>query len=274
VKIYIAVPGYYPNSDARWSSRNVIFNFCKRNIIQLLCCCLTLSSCSYYYSDTGYEAKQLRVLEDAETDSAVLSIIEPYKSALDGEMNLIVGEMGVELKRAKPESTLGNFICDVILKEGQLYAEEEIDFAVYNYGGIRQEFINAGPITKGKIYELLPFENFGAIVTLDGKSTAKLIQKIIDEGGWPLSGIQITVKNNKAQNVLINNIPFDTTKNYTVIMNDYMANGGDKMDFLFGQKIDILGITIRDMVINYISKENGEGRKLYAKLEGRITYAE
>jgi hypothetical protein len=57
-------------------------------------------------------------------------------------------------------------------------------------------------------------------------------------------------------------------------MNDYMANGGDKMDFLFGQKINILGITIRDMVLNYISRENGEGRKLYAKIEGRITYAE
>ncbi len=272
--MHTPVPGFYPNSYGRRSSPNLIYNICKRNIIQLLCCCFILSSCSYYYSDTGYEAKQLRVSENTETDSSVLSIIQPYKSALDGEMNLIVGEMGVELKRAKPESTLGNFICDVILKEGQLYADENIDFAVYNYGGIRQEFINAGPITKGKIFELLPFENFGAIVTLDGKSTAKLIQKIIDEGGWPVSGIQITVKNNEAKNVLINNMPFDTLKNYTVIMNDYMANGGDKMDFLYGQKIDILGITIRDMVLNYISKENGEGRKLYAKIEGRITYAE
>ncbi|MBK7566531.1 MAG: 5'-nucleotidase C-terminal domain-containing protein [Bacteroidetes bacterium] len=274
MKIYTSAHGYFTISAGRMSSRNVIFNFCKRNIILLLCCCLSLSSCSYYYSDTGYEAKQLRVSENAQSDSAVLSIIQPYKSALDGEMNLIVGEMGVELKRAKPESTLGNFICDVILKEGQLYADEQIDFAVYNYGGIRQEFINAGPITKGKIFELLPFENFGAIVTLDGNSTAKLIQKIIDEGGWPVSGIKITVKNNVAENVLINNVPFDTNKNYTVIMNDYMANGGDKMDFLFGQKINILGITIRDMVLNYISRENGEGRKLYAKIEGRITYAE
>jgi 2',3'-cyclic-nucleotide 2'-phosphodiesterase (5'-nucleotidase family) len=154
VKIYTSAPGYFTISAGRMSSGNVIFNFCKRNIILLLCCCLSLSSCSYYYSDTGYEAKQLRVSENAQSDSAVLSIIQPYKSALDGEMNLIVGEMGVELKRAKPESTLGNFICDVILKEGQLYADEQIDFAVYNYGGIRQEFINAGPITKGKIFEL------------------------------------------------------------------------------------------------------------------------
>ncbi|MFZ1411754.1 MAG: 5'-nucleotidase C-terminal domain-containing protein, partial [Micropruina sp.] len=80
--------------------------------------------------------------------------------------------------------------------------------------------------------------------------------------------------NNVAENVLINNVPFDTNKNYTVIMNDYMANGGDKMDFSAGQKINILGITIRDLVINYISKENSEGRKLYAKIEGRSTYAE
>ena len=265
---------YYLHSAVQAPSPTLIYNLCKRNIILLLCFCLGLSSCSYYYSDTGYEANQLRVLENTETDSAVLSIIEPYKSALEGEMNLIVGEMGVELKRAKPESTLGNFICDVILKEGQMYTGRQIDFAVYNYGGIRQEFINAGPVTKGKIFELLPFENFGAIVTLDGKSTEKMIQKIIDEGGWPLSGINITVKNNIPQKILINNIPFDTARSYTVIMNDYMATGGDNMNFLEGQQIDILGITIRDMVLNYITRENGEGRKIYSKIEGRFIYAE
>ncbi len=262
------------NSENKTASANVIFNICKRNIILLLCCGFLLSSCSYYYSESKYQANQVRVLENTEPDSTILSIIEPYKSAIDGEMNLIVGEMAVELKRAKPESTLGNFICDVVLAEGQNATGKNIDFAVYNYGGIRQEFINAGPITKGKVYELLPFENFGAIVTLDGKSTEKLIQKIIDEGGWPTSGIKITVKNNLPSEVLIQNMPFDMNKNYTIIMNDYMANGGDNMNFLEGGEINILGITIRDMVLNYITKENSEGRKLSAKIEGRFIYAE
>lgn len=213
-------------------------------------------------------------METGIPDSSTLSIIAPYKTALDGEMNLIVGEMGVELRRSKPESTLGNFICDVILKEGRIITGQHIDFAVYNYGGIRQEIIDKGPITKGKVYELLPFENFGAIVTIDGAATEKLIQKIIDEGGWPVSGINLMVKENKPVTIIIDGEPFDKLKNYTIIMNDYMANGGDKMDFLLGAKIEILGITIRDIVLNYIAKENSEGRKIYSQIDGRITYAE
>ncbi|MFI5172668.1 MAG: 5'-nucleotidase C-terminal domain-containing protein [Chitinophagales bacterium] len=232
------------------------------------------SSCTYYYAEAGYENKQLRVVENGPPDSTLASIISPYKTALDGEMNLIVGEIGVEMRRSKPESTLGNFICDVLMKEGQLSTTQTIDFAVYNYGGIRQEFIDKGPITKGRIYELLPFENFGAVVKMDGPTTEKLIQKIIDEGGWPVSGIKLMVKENKPVTIMIGGEPFDRSKNYTVIMNDYMANGGDNMNFFSDKNFEMLGITIRDMVLNYISKENAEGRMIYSKIEGRITYAE
>lgn len=208
-------------------------------------------------------------------DSATNAIIEPYKSAIDSEMNAVVAEIGNDMRKMKPESTLGNFICDVIVKQGEIVTGKKIDFGVYNYGGIRQDNLAAGPITKGKIFELLPFENFGAIVTLDGPSTLLLIQKIIDEEGWPLSsGIKIVVKNNKPEVILINNELFDITRSYVVVMNDYMAGGGDNSNFLVGQKIDVLGITIREMMLNYLAEETKAGNKIYSTITGRFVYAD
>lgn len=213
-------------------------------------------------------------MEGAAPDSGLLKIIEPYKLALDSQMNAIVGEFGMDLKRGKPESTLGNFICDVLLSEGEKISGRDIDFAVYNYGGIRQEIMAKGPVTKGRIYELLPFENFGAIVTLDGEATAQLVQKIIDEDGWPVSGINITAVDHKPQQILIGNKVFDPSRSYTVIMNDYMANGGDNLSFLAGKQVDVMGTTVRDMVLAYLQQEFAAGNKIFEQIEGRVVYAQ
>jgi 2',3'-cyclic-nucleotide 2'-phosphodiesterase (5'-nucleotidase family) len=231
-------------------------------------------ACSFYYAESDRITAQVRVM-DVAPDSAVTALIAPYKSALDGEMNEVVAELAVDLRKGKPESPLGNFICDAIVKQGEIVTGKKIDFGVYNYGGIRQDVLSAGPITRGKIFELLPFENFGAIVTLDGPSTKLLIEKIVAEEGWPVSGgLKIVVKNNIPETILINDEAFDITKTYTVIMNDYMAGGGDNSPFLKGQQVEILSATVRNMMLDYLAAATLSGRKISAKIEGRIVYAD
>ena len=43
-----------------------------------------------------------------------------------------------------------------------------------------------------------------------------------------------------------------------------MAGGGDNSAFLTGQKVDVLGVTIRAMMLNYLSAETAAGRKRIA----------
>lgn len=231
-------------------------------------------SCNYYYAEATYSTQQVRVL-DLQPDSSALALIDPYKAALDSQMLAVVGEIGVDMKKGKPESTLGNFICDVIVQETETITGTDIDFGVYNYGGIRQDFLNKGPVTKGKIYEILPFENFGAIVTLDGAATYSLVEKIVAEGGWPVSsGLRIVVKNNLPVEVLINGSPLDPTRSYRIVMNDYMANGGDKTPFITPDKVQVMGVTIRDMMLHYLTGMLLQGKAATSALEGRITYAD
>lgn len=235
---------------------------------------LLAQACSYIYTDDTYTTQQVRVT-GINPDSAAQALIAPYKNTLDAEMNAVVGEIAVDMRREKPESTLGNFICDVVVEQSQKVYQPAIDFGVYNYGGIRQEFLNKGPVTKGKIYELLPFENFGAVVELDGAGTWALAQKIVDEGGWPVSsGIKIVVRQNKVAEVYIQGLPLDSTKTYHVVMNDYMANGGDKMPFIKQENIRVLGVTIRDMMLTHLQELSVNGKQATAAKEGRIVYVD
>ncbi|MEZ5014070.1 MAG: 5'-nucleotidase C-terminal domain-containing protein [Chitinophagales bacterium] len=235
---------------------------------------LSLVSCTYYYSPASRETAQVRVNETIAPDTAIEHIIAPYKEALDAEMNDVVAVFGMDMRKAKPESQLGNFVCDAVLAQGEKIYDGPVDFAVYNYGGIRIDNISAGPVTRGKIFELLPFENFGAIVTLDGSATAQLFRKIIAEDGWPVGGVTLTIHSDYTFEAMIGNTPFDSTRSYHIIMNDYMANGGDDLSFIPAENVVFLKTTIRDMVLDYLRFETEQGRTIQAKVEGRITYAE
>ena len=234
---------------------------------------LLTGSCVSYQQIT-YENSQLRVQDTLAEDTALLRIISPYKNALSAEMNEEIGTLKSDLYKAKPESGLTNLVADILFSQGNKLYNNNIDFAVYNYGGVRIDNLPQGSITKEKIFELLPFENFATVVTLDGQSTARLIQKIVDEGGWPVSGIRFVIKEKKAGNIFIGDAPFDSTRSYHIIMNDYMANGGDNLDFLPGHPAEVLGITVRDMVIEFFRKEKNAGRMVSAQSDGRISYAQ
>lgn len=241
-------------------------------LLLLLAIASTLGACQHYYTDARYDMQQMRV-DNLVPDSATASIIAPYKNVLDAQMGAVVCTVGIDLNRAKPESLLGNAICDMMVSEVARITGEAINFGVYNYGGIRQEFLNKGPLTTGKVYELLPFENFGAVVTMSGTEVAQLVQKIIDEGGWPVSGgIKIIITDNKASQVFINGNLLDPNGTYRVAMNDYMANGGDNLSFIIKENVVVLGTTIRDMFLHYAATLQSEGKVLESSIEGRIQY--
>lgn len=243
--------------------------------IKIVCAFLTVFSVSCnHYQFSNYQAENSKVADSQTIDSSLYKIIKPYKDELSKKMDVIIGSLQTDLSKAKPESSLGNFICDALLVSSSDLFSTKIDFVVYNYGGIRLSSLSAGPITKGKIFELLPFENFATMVTLDGNTTIQLIQKICDEGGWPVSGISFIIKNGKPESILINNQPIQLDKTYHILMNDYMANGGDHLDFLPGNKIEFSGKTIRDVILQYIEKQNSSGIAIQSFTDNRIKYAE
>ena len=210
-----------------------------------------------------------RIANDPETEA----MIAPYRSKMSGEMNKIIGYSDMELTKRQPESTLGNWFADIVKKEAERLYGKKVDGAIQNYGGLRISSIAPGDLTTGKIFELMPFENMLLILEMDGKVLNQLLDRIAYYGGWPISrGISFVIKDKTAHNILIDNKPIDHKSKYTIALPDYIANGGDRCDFLIDQKRTDLNMLIRDIVIEHLEVNYKNGVVIHSEIEGRIKY--
>lgn len=201
-------------------------------------------------------------------DSSVHYMIAPYKLKLDGQMNEVIGITKTQLTKAKPESTLGNLICDAAVWHAAKNYDKPIDICVMNFGGIRIPTIEAGNITVGKIYELMPFDNMLDILELKGDKIETLLQQIAAADGWPIAGVQMQIENGKATKILIGTKPLDINQTYVLVTSDYVANGGDKADVLKQHlKRTSLNYLLRNAIINYVKQAS----PLNLTTDGRIT---
>ena len=164
--------------------------------------------------------------------------IAPYKNKMITEINTVISYAPKNINRydGKLQSSLGNLLADLCYERTNVIFKErtgkEIDFSMFNYGGIRAS-ISKGTVTNKNPFELMPFENSLVVVELSGKKVAELVDYFIkNKSAHPLSkNIELLINTDKSYQLKINNQKFDLTKNYFVLTSDYLQSGGDKMDF-------------------------------------------
>ena len=223
---------------------------------------LLLSSCTTLYE---LDNKQNNIISVSATpDSLITSIIEPYKIGIDSVMNEVICVSEIEISKRKGESLIGNFVTDLCL-----YQYSDIsDICIMNTGGLRSS-LPKGEITRGKIYELMPFDNELVILELNEKDFNGLLNYIVARGGEPFSGMSIQTNNqNQLLSYKINNpIDFNKGDKIRVITSDYLANGGDKMWFFKDKTQTKVGLKLRDAIINYCKKNKIITSKIDRRLE-------
>lgn len=210
------------------------------------------------------------------TDSSMVSEIAPYKTKVDEEMNQVIGISDVALEKNQPEGLLGNFVSDASLETARKVLVDQqpvkIDFAVFNNGGLRNP-LPKGNLTKGNVFELMPFENELVVVTLSGSNTLKLLNYIAFKDGVPVSGIRMKLSNKTPVDITINNMPFDSTKSYSVLTSDYLSNGGDDLFFLSESPQQYINLKLRNALLDYISEQSKKGLHITSQFDQRISYA-
>jgi 2',3'-cyclic-nucleotide 2'-phosphodiesterase (5'-nucleotidase family) len=204
------------------------------------------------------------------------SIISIYQGEIYEEMNQVLVFSEQVMEKDSPEGLLNNFIADLVLEKGnKLYNpgnNAHIDFCLLNYGGLRVP-LPKGEITSARVFELLPFENEMVVVTLTGEKTLELFQYLANsDRGMPVSGIQLQIKNNTPESILIQGEEFDITRNYKILTSDYLALGGDNMIFFSNPlNYELLGMRVRDAIIMHMKDIHSKGEKINSQLDGRIT---
>lgn len=218
----------------------------------------------------GYRMQPQSTAQPA-ADPEIEAMIAPYKTELDAEMNQVIGEAAAEMTKAKPEGALGNWMSDLLYEEINELMGEKIDFATVNYGGIRIPAIPKGDITRGKIYELMPFDNMVTVLYVDAETARQFFAKVAEDEGIPISKqVQMQIKDRTLQSVTVNGQPIQDDKIYKIGVSDYVANGGDDCSFFIGKKREDLGVFLRDLIIEHVEEETAAGKKIDAAADGRI----
>jgi 2',3'-cyclic-nucleotide 2'-phosphodiesterase (5'-nucleotidase family) len=245
----------------------------------LIVCCLSIwinhYGCRTYYSTNSAKGELMPLDSLMAVDSSALAIIEPYKRDIDIEMNEIISYSEIDITKNQPEGLLNNFISDLVLHMCNKYYcgdSASCDVVILNNGGLRAA-LPKGLITVGDVYRLMPFENEAVVLTISSENFLEMVNYIIQAGGVPFAGMRIKTKQLQLTELTVNGEQFDENRTYTVITSDYLAAGGDKMQF-FNNPLEqrFLSVLIRDLIINYLKEQNTLGNSIHPTLDGRIVY--
>ncbi len=204
-------------------------------------------------------------------DPGVEALVAPFRSRMGEGVTEVIGEAAGAMTKAWPEGTLGNFAADAILHAARARVQGPVQMALANNGGLRVP-VPQGPITVGKMFELMPFENMVSVVTLTGEQVEELARHIARRGGEPIAGftlrIEVEGERRVAREVRIGGEAPDPRGLYRLATSDYIANGGDEFEVLTrAVEREDLPLLVRDAFIAYV-RERG---RIEPRLEGRIS---
>jgi 2',3'-cyclic-nucleotide 2'-phosphodiesterase (5'-nucleotidase family) len=236
------------------------YNVVSRYFVLFLTFILSVSCAEQKYYVTKIEGKEIVVTNNNKEIPEIAAYIKPYREHIDQELNAPISHAPETLdKSGKWQTTIGNLLADITLQRGNtiFYTREnkKIDLCILNNGGIRS-IIPKGKITLKTAFEVMPFENTSIVVALKGEQILEMVNYFISEKKpHPISGITFTISINGPKNILIQGKPIENERVYYVITNDYLANGGDKMDFFKkGTATYDLNYKLRNILIDYFKE--------------------
>lgn len=136
------------------------------------------------------------------------------------------------------ECEMGNLVADAMLDRVK---DQGISIAIQNGGGLRAS-IDQGPVTMGEVLTVLPFQNTIATFQLKGSDVVAALENGVSdvehgEGRFPqVAGLKYTADLSKPAGSRITSVEvrengafgkIDPAKDYGVVTNNYMRNGGD-----------------------------------------------
>jgi 2',3'-cyclic-nucleotide 2'-phosphodiesterase (5'-nucleotidase family) len=201
----------------------------------------SLMACSAHFTP-AFQISHQAVVASA-TDSTLLRQLQPYRDTLSQEFSAYVATAPADLVVSRPGSNLMNWCADAVLSSqtaNKRFSEPVI--CLLNTGGLRSSF-GAGKLTLADFYKLMPFDNRVVWIHLPVSKIPDIENYLKHSGGEPIANCSF--KNGKID------IPslLPNHQYIWVLTSDFLANGGDKMNFFLGQQKEETRILLRDILI-------------------------
>lgn len=214
------------------------------------------------------DARPIPVDKSVSDDATVRSAIDAFKIPIANLGNEVVGKTSNGLARdSGPEMSMGNVIADAMLAYTQ---RNQTAIAFMNRGGIRSA-IEPGPITYGEIISTQPFGNTLVVMDVSGND----IKRMLEVGGQKAGTVQVSkgfayqaTRGGIITSMTLHGNPLSDLGKYRIVVNNFMARGGDGFTSLAeasGYRLDT-GLLDSEALIDYVKKNS----PIEAKIEGRV----
>lgn len=243
---------------------------------------ILLIACNNTLQLTDSSSSNNKVEASIAISTVANSTIAPYRDSMKLKMNEVLNETLIDLEVGSPEGLLGDFVTDLTFDRVRNTVNNTPDFCILNNGGLRTPVLK-GDITRGKIFELMPFENEVVIIEISADKMIALIEYIRSKSlvtnsrkaGVPVSNFRMMMSNGEVTNVMINNRQYNKNKTYRVVTTDYLGGGGDNMNFFLNPiKVEKTGLKLRDIIIDHVIELKKNNIAVNLALDGRIHNAE
>ncbi len=199
-------------------------------------------------------------------DQGITDLIAPALARVEELQNrpLGVSAPAALTRNYEAESPLGAVLADA------LRAREQADVAILNPGGLRAD-LKAGELRYGDVYEVIPFDNTVATLTMSYEELRRLLVAAYGarKGVFQISGLKIQLSKCPGTSrlrgfTLEDGKPLKQDKKYRVVMPDFLARGGDGLGSVMASlapEVVDLGMArednFRDAIVSYWQGKKG-----------------
>jgi 5'-nucleotidase len=157
------------------------------------------------------------------------------------------------------ESPLGNLIADLTRA-----ASPKVDLGMANGGGLRAD-LQAGPLSYGALFNVVPFDNQLAVMKVSGEKLTFLVQQGLFGGQgaytWS-SNLRAKTEACSIKELKVNGKIVDPKRNYTIATSDFLAQGGSgvKNANILASDVKVYWdsqYVLRDLLSEYLQKRKG-----------------
>ena len=248
----------------------------------MFCIILSITALGYAQNVSAprykYQYKMVRIdsTYDAKVDPKLAKYVAKKRTQMEKQMRVVIAHTDAELESFAPESPLSNFLTDILLNESSKYVKDttfdNLDLSMLNFGGIRTS-MPAGNVTVGDLFAISPFDNYLTFILLKGSELKKALSRFDDKFNAPYAGVNITYKQNKPEQILVQGNPIDENRLYKFVTLNFISDGGDRLlENIQYEKIEYTTITFRDFLITELKAMNARGEKVAGKKDGRAVF--
>ena len=173
--------------------------------------------------------------------------------------------------RTECDLPLGNIVADALREKGSSYFNVPMDFAISNYGGIRNP-LPEGAILMDDVEAMFPFKNYMCYAKVRGNNLQRLLEQLAKTQAFQaVSGCKVKVKAHELVEAEVGGEPIDPKRLYNVATIDFLLSGGDGIAIgALAEDVVLTDVLVKDVMLEYFQKTEAEGKIVDGQKDGRV----